>query len=217
MNKLPGKWRARHNVGEQYQPGSKPDREEWVMRPVLAVIVLGIVLGAVACGQSTSQPAPASTAGTTTAPPSPAPSPTPSPAPAVSCTVQVQGWLASQDGSPVSETVQHDITALLFDVNAYLQYAPGNPGAGANFLSFVNDEVTDLTYTSGPQIPACADPQNLWGALLPSGTFLGDASNAADDTSGTSQAQSDCQAVLSDFASLKSELASTAPGSGLKG
>jgi hypothetical protein len=52
---------------------------------------------------------------------------------------------------------------------------------------------------------------------LSSGTFLGDASNASNDTPGTPQAVSDCQAVLNDFASLKTELASNAPGSGIKG
>lgn len=62
--------------------------------------------------------------------------------------------------------------------------------------------------------PTCADPQDLWGGdTLTSGTFLGDASNASNDTSGTSEADSDVQALLSDFNSLNDELAET---SGIK-
>lgn len=140
------------------------------------------------------------------------PSPTPAAPDTAACGTQVEAWLAEQDGTGITgNTVQHDITAILFDAQAYLKYDPNAQSAGQNFLTIMGSEVQDLTYTATPNAPpACADPQDLWGGdTLTSGTFLGDASNASNDTSGTSQANSDVQAVLSDFNSLNAELAQT--------
>lgn len=135
------------------------------------------------------------------------PSPTPA---AVSCGDQVKAWLAEQDGSSISgNTVQHDITAIIFDAKSYQAFAASDPAAGQNFLNFINTFVTNLTYTATPNAPpTCADPQDLWGGdTLTSGTFLGDASNASNDTSGTGQAANDVQAILNDFSALNAELA----------
>lgn len=137
---------------------------------------------------------------------------TPSPAAPAgpSCASQVTSWLVEPDGTGITgNTVNHDITAIIFDAKAYLKYDRGNTGAGQNFLDFLNNEVTGLTYTSTPNAPpSCADPSDIWGGdSLASGTFLGDASNAAEDTAGTSQAASDVQAILTDFGNLNAELA----------
>jgi hypothetical protein len=96
----------------------------------------------------------------------------------------------------------------MFDAQAYVKYDPSDQGAGQNFLTFMGNEVTNLTYTATPNAPPpWGDAQGLWGAGVTSGTFLGDASNASSDTSGTSQADSDVQALLNDFNSLNAELA----------
>lgn len=105
--------------------------------------------------------------------------------------------------------MQHDITAILFDAQAYVKYDPSDQAAGQNFLNIIGREVQNLTYNATPNAPpTCADPQDLWGGdTLTSGTFLGDASSASNDTSGTSQAGGDVQAILGDFNSLNAELA----------
>ena len=126
-----------------------------------------------------------------------------------SCASQVTSWLVESDVSGISgNTVQHDITAIIFDAKAYQHYDASDPGAGQNFLNFLNTFVTNLTYTSTPNAPpSCADPSDLWGGdTLVSGTFLGDASNATNDTADTSQADSDVQAILNDFTALNAEL-----------
>jgi hypothetical protein len=189
--------------------------------------LISLVLALAACGSSNPAPeathklatttAPSSAAApsptpTTTAPSTTAPSTTAPAAPAgPTCGSQVTSWLAEPDGSGITgNTVQHDISAIIFDVKAYQEYDPGNTGAGQNFLNFLNTEVTNLTYTSTPNAPpTCADPDGIWGADLTSGTFLGDASDASDDTAGTSQAASDVHAVLNDFATLNAELLTT--------
>jgi hypothetical protein len=126
------------------------------------------------------------------------------------CGSHVKSWLAEQDGSDISgNTVQHDITAILFDAKAYQKYDPSDTGAGQNFLTFLGNEVSNLTYTATPNAPpTCADPQDMWGGdTLTSGSFLGDASDASEDTAGTAQADSDVQATISDFGELNAELA----------
>lgn len=140
------------------------------------------------------------------------PSPTPTAPDTAACGTQVKAWLAEQDGTGISgNTVQHDIRAILFDAQAYVKYDPGDQGAGQNFLNIMGSEVQNLTYTATPNAPpTCADPQDLWGGdSLASGTFLGDASNASNDTSGTSEADSDVHALLNDFNSLNAQLAQT--------
>lgn len=135
------------------------------------------------------------------------------------CTQQVKRWLASSDGSGIQgNTDQHDISAIMFDATAYQKYGL------QSFLDGMNTEVTYLTYiqspftgAASPDIPSCADPQGIWGFMVTSGSFLGDAGNAGQDSAGSSQATSDVDATLSDFAKLKAELATTAPGSGLEG
>jgi hypothetical protein len=133
------------------------------------------------------------------------PSPSPSAPP---CADQVKAWLAEQDGAG-NGTVQHAIIGILTDARSFQQYSSSDPAGGQFFLSLLNDWVTYLTETSTPNAPpACADPQDLWGGdSLASGTFLGDASDASSDTSGTSQAVSDVQEVLGDFSALNAELA----------
>lgn len=138
------------------------------------------------------------------------PSPTPAAPDTAACGPQVKAWLAEQDGTGIGgNTVQHDIRAILFDAQAYVKYDPTDQGAGQNFLNIMGSEVQNLTYTATPNAPpTCADPQDLWGGdSLTSGTFLGDASNASNDTSGTSEADSDVHALTSDFNSLNAELA----------
>lgn len=140
------------------------------------------------------------------------PSPTPTAPDTAACGTQVEAWLAEQDRTGIGgNTVQHDIRAILFDAQAYVKYDPSDQGAGQNFLNIMGSEVQNLTSIATPNgPPACADPQDLWGGdTLTSGTFLGDASNASNDTSGTSEADSDVQALLSDFNSLNAELAQT--------
>jgi hypothetical protein len=128
------------------------------------------------------------------------------------CGQQVSAWLAEQDGTGITgNTMQHDISAILFDATAYRHYDPSDTGAGQNFLTGVGAEVTNSSYTTVPGIPPCADPQGLWGAdLATSGTFLYDAQDASNDTAGTSQADSDVAATISDFAALNAELKTTA-------
>jgi hypothetical protein len=52
---------------------------------------------------------------------------------------------------------------------------------------------------------------------LTGGTFLGDASNATNDTPGSSEALADCQATVANYKALQAELATTAPGAKLGG
>ena len=179
------------------------------------MVLIALVLAFAACGNShpAATPKAASKLATTTAPSSAATPTTAAPASPTgpSCGSQVTSWLAEPDGSGISaNTVQHDITTIIYDAKAYQKYGPSDTGAGQNFLNFLNTFVTNLTYTSTPNAPpTCADPAGLWGADVPSGTFLGDAGSAGNDTPGTRQADSDAQATLTDFKNLNAELAKT--------
>ena len=121
---------------------------------------------------------------------------------------QVTDWLAQQDTTGIR--VDHDITAIVSNAKSHQRFHvpnPNDPGAGTDagqvFLNFLTDTNYQGIADSSMTPPSCADPQGLWS------TFLNDASTASQDTSGTSQADSDVQSVLTDFASLNAELAST--------
>jgi hypothetical protein len=175
----------------------------------IGLIVL--VLALAACGSSHPGVTPKAASKLATTAPSSGATPTTAAPTGASCGSQVTSWLAEPDGSGISaNTVQHDITSIVFDAKAYQKYGPSDTGARQNFLNFLNTLVTNLTYTSTPNAPpTCADPAGLWGADVPSGTFLGDAGSAGNDTPGTSQADSDVQAILTDFKNLNAELAKT--------
>ncbi len=121
-----------------------------------------------------------------------------------SCASQVTSWLAEQDGAGITgNTVNRDISAIVFDAKEYQAFDPGSRGSGQDYLNFM----TDLSYQgivgSSMDPPSCADPRGYWQA------FLKSASAASQDTAGTSQAASDVQAVLTDFANLNAELTRT--------
>ena len=121
-----------------------------------------------------------------------------------SCASQVTSWLAEQDGAGITgNTVNRDISAIVFDAKEYQAFDPGSHDSGQDFLNFM----TDLNYQgivgSSMDPPSCADPQGYWQA------FLNSASAASQDTAGTSQAANDVQAILTDFANLNAELTRT--------
>jgi hypothetical protein len=135
--------------------------------------------------------------------------------PAAACSGQVQEWLAKPAASAAGNSVQHDISAIMSGATTYLGYARRRPAAGQVFLKGLSVFVSTLS--RGPHIPSCADPSNLWGANLTPGSFLGDASIASKAKAGSSQAKSDCRAVVTDFNGLLAELSGTAPGSKIEG
>ena len=121
-----------------------------------------------------------------------------------SCASQVTSWLAERDGAGIAgNTVNRDISAIVFDAKEYQAFDPGSQDSGQTFLNFM----TDLNYQgivgSAMDPPSCADPQGYWQA------FVNSASAASQDTAGTSQAASDVQAILTDFANLNAELTRT--------
>jgi hypothetical protein len=121
-----------------------------------------------------------------------------------SCASQVTSWLAEQDGTGITgNTVNHDISAIVFDAKSYQVFGPGNQGSGQTFLNFMTDINYQGIAVSSMDPPSCADPQGYWQA------FLNAASAASQDTAGTSQATSDVQSVLSAFDNLNMELANT--------
>jgi hypothetical protein len=124
-------------------------------------------------------------------------------------------WLATtmNNGAPIWQGNK----AVASDAQSYITYWQTTGDDGAVFLSTLNSELELVTATDIPPMPTCADPQGLYGAGLTSGTFLGDASNATNDTPGSSQALADCQATVADFKAIQGELATTAPGSKLGG
>jgi len=121
-----------------------------------------------------------------------------------SCASQVTSWLAERDGAGITgNTVNRDISAIVFDAKEYQAFDPGSQDSGQTFLNFM----TDLNYQgivgSAMDPPSCADPQGYWQA------FVNSASAASQDTAGTSQAASDVQAILTNFANLNAELTRT--------
>lgn len=108
--------------------------------------------------------------------------------------------------------LQAGIKSVYQDAQNYLSVFAGDPSGGpaTTLLSILGDTNGDGPMTTlGDSAPACADPAGYWSDT---GTEFG---NATSTDAGTSQAATDMQAVLSDLKSLRSELSSTAPGSGL--
>jgi hypothetical protein len=180
---------------------------------VTVIVTLAGCGGSASPGTSVSSSAAAAPA--TTAAPSPT-GPTPA-----QCAQQMQAWLAAPAANaPVpADTNQQVISAIVFDADAYLHYGPGGPDAqadatesGQNFLTAVGTEVSFM----GSDIPSCADPgQDISGTG--SGSLMGDATDAGDDTSGSPQTTTDSGAVTTDLNATNQELLNSAPGVQISG
>jgi hypothetical protein len=127
------------------------------------------------------------------------------------CTRQVQQWLSSPL-QQVPGTVKNAIGDINQDAAFYIQYSTSDGSGSQVFLNTIGAMVIYLTTIDDvSDIPNCADPEQLYGYLVPSGTYLGDADTLSQDSPGEAQTLSDAKTVQSDYQALKNELATTAP------
>lgn len=166
-------------------------------RPIAAGAVVLVLAG---CGSAAAR---------TASPASPAASP-------AACVQQMRAWLGAEAYSaPASNPLNNQdvISDVVRLADSYLKNASDPGGSVATqtimsqgYLDLLGDDASEL----GPNVPACADPDQAVSGLA--GSFESDATSCGEDTPETAQAATDCEAVLVDLADVNQELTLTAPG-----